>query len=49
MKQILESCTRTRLEANAAIEADASARCLAEGDAAERLRNFLRRKSRPPP
>jgi enoyl-CoA hydratase len=47
MKQILASCLRTRLEENAAIEADASLRCLTEGDAAERLRNFLQKKSAP--
>jgi enoyl-CoA hydratase len=45
MKQILESCTRTRLAENATIEADASLRCLTEGDAAQRLQEFLRRKT----
>lgn len=45
MKQILESCTRTGIEENGAIEASASQRCLTEGDAAERLQNFLRKKA----
>ncbi len=44
MKQILESCPRTSLAENAPIEAEASRRCLTSGDAAERLRNFLRKK-----
>lgn len=44
MKAILESCPHTRLEDNMAIEAAASQRCLTDGDAAERLRNFLSRK-----
>jgi enoyl-CoA hydratase len=47
MKQILASCLRTRLEENAAIEAEASRRCLTDGDAAERLRIFLQKKSAP--
>lgn len=45
IKQMLEACTRTGLEENAAIEAAASVRCLAEGDAAERLHRFLHKKS----
>lgn len=47
MKRILESCPRTRLEENAAIEAEESRRVLADGDAAERLQAFLRKKERP--
>lgn len=47
MKAILSASTHTRLADNAALEADASKRCLTDGDAAERLRNFLNRK--PPP
>ncbi|MDO8542967.1 MAG: enoyl-CoA hydratase/isomerase family protein [Opitutaceae bacterium] len=45
MKSLLEGCTRTSLEENAALEAAASQRCLIEGDAAERLRNFLHKRS----
>ena len=45
MKQILASCVRTTLQENAGIEADASQRCLTEGDAAERLQNFLHKKA----
>ena len=42
MKNLLESCARTTLAENAAIETAASQRCLGEGgDAAERLRLFL--------
>lgn len=47
MKRILASCPHTSIEENAALEAAASRRCLAEGDAAERLRNFLRKKASP--
>jgi enoyl-CoA hydratase len=47
MKRILESCPRTRLEENAAIEVEESRRVLSEGDAGERLQAFLRRKERP--
>lgn len=47
MKQLLASCTRTTLPENAALEAAASQRCLVEGDAAERLQNFLRKRSSP--
>jgi len=43
MKQILEACTRTRLDDNAAIEAASSQRCLADGDTAQRLQKFFRR------
>lgn len=49
MKQILTACPDMSLEENAAIEADASQRCLTEGDAAERLRTFLQKKSAPSP
>ena len=49
MKQILASCPHTGLEENAALEAAASRRCLTAGDAAERLRNFLKRKTTPRP
>ncbi len=49
MKQILASCPDTSLEENATIEANASQRCLTEGDAADRLQAFLRKKSAPPP
>lgn len=45
MKKILETCSRTRIEENAAIEAAASRRCLTDGDAAERLQRFLTKKS----
>jgi enoyl-CoA hydratase len=45
MKRIFESCPRTRLEENAAIEAEASRRTLSDGDAAERLQAFLRKKA----
>jgi enoyl-CoA hydratase len=46
MKRVLASCPRTSLAENAAIEAAASQRCLgAGGDATERLRQFLRKKS----
>lgn len=48
MKQILASCPHTRAEENAGIEADASRRCLTEGDAADRLRNFLNKQTRSP-
>ena len=42
MKSLLESCARTTLAENAAIETAASQRCLGQGgDAAERLRLFL--------
>ena len=42
MKSLLESCARTTIAENAAIESAASQRCLgADGDAAERLRRFL--------
>lgn len=42
MKRLLESCTRTTLAENAALETAASQRCLGEsGDAAARLRTFL--------
>ncbi len=47
MKRILESCPRTRLEENAEIEAAESRRVLTDGDAAERLQAFLRKKERP--
>ena len=48
MKRLLESCTRTNLAENAALEAAASQRCLGEdGDAAARLRNFLAKRNLP--
>lgn len=50
MKRLLASCTHTSLAENAAIETAASQRCLGkDGDAAERLRNFLAKKKLPPP
>lgn len=50
MKRLLASCTHTSLAENAAIETAASQRCLGkDGDAAERLRNFLAKKRLPPP
>lgn len=48
MKRLLESCTRTNLAENAALETAASQRCLGEdGDAAARLRNFLAKRNLP--
>jgi enoyl-CoA hydratase len=49
MKQIFATCPHTRVEENAAIEAAASRRCLTVGDAPERLRNFLQKKTAQPP
>ena len=50
MKHLLASCTHTSLAENAAIETAASQHCLGkDGDAAERLRNFLTKKKLPPP
>ncbi len=50
MKRLLAACTQTSLAENAALEAAASQRCLGDdGDAAERLRNFLTKKKSPPP
>lgn len=46
MKAILAACPHTRLEENAALEAEASRRCLTTGDAAERLQAFLSRKAK---
>ena len=46
MKAILAACPHTRLEENAALEAEASRRCLTTGDAAERLQAFLSRKTK---
>jgi len=46
MKQILAACPHTRIDENAALEAAASRRVLTDGDAAERLRAFLDRKSK---
>jgi len=46
MKALLTACTHTRLEDNAALEADASRRCLAEGDAAARLAAFLAQRAK---
>jgi enoyl-CoA hydratase len=48
MKRLLAACDGQRPEDNAAHEAAASRRCLAEGDAAARLRDFLRKKTPPP-
>ena len=49
-KHLLASCTHTSLAENAAIETAASQHCLGkDGDAAERLRNFLAKKKSPPP
>ena len=45
LKQLLASCTHTSLAENAGLEAAASRRCLIDGDAAERLKTFLRRKA----
>lgn len=47
MKRILESCPHTRLDQNVAIEAEESRHVLVDGDAAERLQAFLRKKERP--
>jgi len=47
MKRILESSPHTRLDQNMAIEAEESRRVLVDGDAAERLQAFLRKKERP--
>lgn len=49
MKSILATCESTSLEENAAIEANASQRCLREGDAAERLRKFFETRRPPQP
>ena len=50
MKHLLASCPHSTLAQNAVSEAAASQRCLGkDGDAAERLRNFLTKKKSPPP
>ena len=41
MKHILGTCAHTTLQENMEIEADASRRCLSQGDGYERLRTFL--------
>lgn len=50
MKAILATCATTTLEENAQIEADASRRCLTDGDAPARLEAFFaaRKAPRPP-
>lgn len=50
MKCLLASCPHTNIAENAVLESAASQRCLGdEGDAAERLRNFLTKKKPLPP
>lgn len=50
MKLLLDASPRTTPAENAAGETTASQRCLGpDGDAAERLRNFLAKKQAPPP
>jgi len=46
MKHILGTCNLSTLEEAAVVEADASLRCLTEGDAAQRLEQFLQARSR---
>ncbi len=47
MKRILNTCATTSLGENAAIEAAASQRCLTEGDAPQRLREFFEARKSP--
>jgi enoyl-CoA hydratase/carnithine racemase len=50
MKRLLDSCTHTAITENAALETAASQRCLGkDGDAANRLQDFLSKKKSPPP
>jgi enoyl-CoA hydratase len=50
MKLLLDAAPRTTLACSAAGETTSSQRCLGpDGDAAERLRNFLAKKQAPPP
>lgn len=46
MKHILGTCDHCTLEEAAQVEADASRRCLTDGDAAQRLEQFLQARSR---
>ena len=46
MKHILGTCNLSTLEEAAVVEAEASLRCLTEGDAAQRLEQFLQARSR---